>query len=115
MTDYSLERSKVGAEHRERMAFVYIRQSSLKQVRENLESQKRQYAFTEQAEGLGWSAQQIVVIDEDQGKTGSLPQTRGGFGQLVTAVAQGQVGIVMSLELSRLSRNDMDWHHLVHT
>jgi DNA invertase Pin-like site-specific DNA recombinase len=55
-----------------------------------------------------------VVIDEDQGKTGSLPQTRGGFGQLVTAVAQGQVGIVMSLELSRLSRNDMDWHHLVH-
>jgi DNA invertase Pin-like site-specific DNA recombinase len=114
MTDYSLDRSKVRAEHRQGTAFVYIRQSSPKQVRENLESQKRQYAFAEQAQDLGWSAQQVVIVDEDQGTTGSLPQTRSGFGQLVTAVAQGQAGIVMSLELSRLSRNDMDWHHLVH-
>lgn len=105
---------KVRAEHQQRQAFVYVRQSSLHQVRNNLESQRRQYEFAEQAIALGWSRERLVVIDEDQGKSASIPQARAGFGRMVSAVARGEVGIVMSLEISRLSRNDADWHHLVY-
>jgi excisionase family DNA binding protein len=105
---------KVRAEHRDRLAFIYVRQSSLRQVRNNLESQRLQYGFTGQAAALGWSAERIVVVDEDQGQSASLPQARGGFGNMVAAVARGEVGIVMSFELSRLSRNDLDWHQLVY-
>jgi len=114
MSGESLDRSKVRPEHLERAAFVYVRQSSLKQVRENVESQRRQYAFAEQARALGWNEGQIVVLDEDQGRSGAAPQARPGFARLVGAVARTEVGIVMSLEVSRLSRNDTDWHHLVH-
>jgi DNA invertase Pin-like site-specific DNA recombinase len=92
---------------------VYVRQSSLRQVRTNLESQRRQYEFAEQAAAMGWSRERIVVVDEDQGKSASLAQAREGFARLVSAVARGEVGIVMSLEISRLSRNDADWHHEV--
>lgn len=108
------ERSKIRAEHLSLSAFVYVRQSSLRQVRNHLESQRRQYAFADQAAALGWSRERIVVVDEDQGKSGAIPQTRAGFAKLVGAVARGEVGIVMSLELSRLSRNDADWNHLVY-
>jgi DNA invertase Pin-like site-specific DNA recombinase len=108
------DRQKVRTEHQDRTAFVYVRQSSMRQVRGNLESQRRQYEFAEEAATLGWSRERIVVIDEDQGKSGALPGTRAGFGRLVGAVARGEVGIVMSLEVSRLSRNDADWHHLVY-
>jgi DNA invertase Pin-like site-specific DNA recombinase len=114
MSAYNLDRSKIRPEHLARAAFVYIRQSSYKQVRENLESGIRQYAFAEQAKALGWSEPQLVILDEDQGRSGAIPQARPGFARLVGAVARGEVGIVMSLELSRLSRNDSDWHHLVH-
>src|SRR3972149_1342697 len=62
----------------------------------------------------GGSDAQAVTLDDDQSRSGPLPGTRAGFGRLVTAVARGEVGIVLSLELSRLSRNDPDWHHLVH-
>jgi DNA invertase Pin-like site-specific DNA recombinase len=106
--------SKVRAEHHARQALVYVRQSSLRQVRTNLESQRRQYEFAEQAAAMGWSRERIVVVDEDQGKSASLAQAREGFARLVSAVARGEVGIVMSLEISRLSRNDADWHHLVY-
>ncbi|HEY3195161.1 MAG TPA: recombinase family protein [Candidatus Dormibacteraeota bacterium] len=108
------DRLKVRAEHQERVAFVYVRQSSLRQVLNNLESQRLQYGFAEQAAQLGWSRERIAIIDEDQGQSGALPQSRGGFGDMVAAVARGEVGIVMSFELSRLSRNDLDWHHLVY-
>lgn len=114
MSSYSLDRSKIRPEHLERAALVYIRQSSYKQVRENVESGIRQYAFAEQAKTLGWTEPQLLIFDEDQGKSGATPQARSGFARLVGAVARGEVGIVMSLELSRLSRNDSDWHHLVH-
>lgn len=107
------DRLKVRAEHQERVAFVYVRQSSLRQVRSNLESQRLQYNFAEQAAALGWSRERIVVVDEDQGRSGALPQSRAGFGNIVSCVARGEVGIVMSFELSRLARNDLDWHHLV--
>lgn len=105
---------KVRAEHQARSALVYVRQSSMRQVRDNLESQRRQYEFADQAAALGWSSERIVIIDEDQGKSASLAQARAGFARLVSAVARGEVGIVMSLEISRLSRNDADWHHLVY-
>ena len=114
MTIYHLDQGKIRPEHRERAAYVYVRQSSPMPVREHQESRRRQYAFAEQARALGWSAPQVVTVDEDQGRSGALPQTRPGFGRLVTAVARGEVGIVLSLELARLSRNDPDWHHLVH-
>jgi excisionase family DNA binding protein len=114
MNGDGLDRSKIGPEHLERAAFVYVRQSSLKQVRENVESQRRQYGFAEQARALGWSEGQIVILDEDQGRSGAAPESRPGFARLVGAVARAEVGIVMSLEVSRLSRNDTDWHHLVH-
>jgi DNA invertase Pin-like site-specific DNA recombinase len=114
MSIYNLDRGTIRPEHRERAAYVYVRQSSPTQVREHQESRRRQYAFAEQARALGWSDAQVVTLDDDQGRSGTIPKTRAGFGQLVAAVARGEVGIVMSLELSRLSRNDPDWHHLVH-
>ena len=106
--------AKIRAEHLALSAFVYVRQSSLRQVRDHLESQRRQYAFADQAAALGWSRERILVVDEDQGKSGAIPQARAGFAKLVGSVARGEVGIVMSLELSRLSRNDVDWNHLVY-
>jgi len=110
----AVDRLKIQPEHLQRTAFIYVRQSSLRQVRTNLESQRLQYGFAEQAEMLGWSRERIVVIDEDQGQSGAVPQSRAGFGGMVTAVARAEGGIVMSFELSRLSRNDLDWHHLVY-
>jgi DNA invertase Pin-like site-specific DNA recombinase len=101
------DRLKVRSEHQQRLAYVYVRQSSMRQVRNNVESQQLQYGFAEQAAQLGWSRERIIVVDEDQGQSGALPQARGGFGCMVAAVARGEVGIVMSFELSRLSRNDM--------
>lgn len=114
MSKHSFEQSKIRLEHTARAAFVYFRQSSLEQVRRNRESQRRQYGFAEQARMLGWSEAQVVIIDEDQGKSGATPGARAGFGRLMAAVAQRQVGIVMSLGVSRLSRNDTDWQHLIH-
>src|SRR5690606_28543998 len=114
MSKHSFEQSKIRLEHTARAAFVYVRQSSLEQVRRNRESQRRQYGFAEQARMLGWSEAQVVIIDEDQGKSGATPGARAGFGRLMAAVAQRQVGIVMSLGVSRLSRNDTDWQHLIH-
>ena len=108
------DRSKIRPEHLLRSAFIYVRQSSPRQVRENLESQRRQYGFADQAAQFGWSRERIIVIDEDQGRSGSVAQSRSGFARLVTAVAQREAGIVMSLELSRLSRNEIDWHQLVY-
>jgi len=81
------DRSKIRREHLERSAFVYVRQSSHKQVRENQESRKRQYAFAEQARALGWSEPQVVVLDDDLGRSAANPESRPGFARLVSAVA----------------------------
>jgi DNA invertase Pin-like site-specific DNA recombinase len=107
MNTLVVDRLKVRSEHQQRLAYLYVRQSSMRQVRNNVESQQLQYGFAEQAAQLGWSRERIIVVDEDQGQSGALPQARGGFGCMVAAVARGEVGIVMSFELSRLSRNDM--------
>lgn len=102
---------KIRPEHLQRAAYVYVRQSSPYQVRHHLESQQRQYGLAERARQLGFA--EVVVIDEDLGRSGSGLQERPGFGRLLAAVCQGGVGAVLALEASRLARNNRDWYHLV--
>jgi DNA invertase Pin-like site-specific DNA recombinase len=102
---------KIRPEHLQRAAYLYIRQSTAHQVRFHLEGQKRQYELSQRARELGFT--QVVVIDEDLGRSGSGLQERPGFGRLLAAVCQGAVGAVVALEASRLARNNRDWHHLV--
>ena len=107
------ESLKVQPHHLERGAYLYIRQSSLRQVLENVESTKRQYALRSRARALGWRDEQIIVIDSDQGESGASAAWRAGFQRLVTEVGMGHAGIVMGLEVSRLARNNADWHRLL--
>jgi len=104
---------KVTSMHLKRSAYLYIRQSSLKQVVENKESGQRQYALAERAVVLGWSRDRIVVIDDDTGQSGAEASERKGFQRLVAEVGLGMAGIVMGLEVSRLARNNTDWHRLL--
>ena len=104
---------KVQARHLKRQAYLYIRQSSLRQVLEHTESTERQYALRQRALALGWSAEQLVVIDTDQGQSGACSEQRSGFQRLVSDVGLGRAGIVMGLEVSRLARNNADWHRLL--
>jgi DNA invertase Pin-like site-specific DNA recombinase len=104
---------KVTAAHLQRDAFLYVRQSSLRQVLENTESTQRQYALRERAIALGWPVERIHVIDSDLGRSGAQSAGRDGFQQLVTEVALGHAGIVLGLEVSRLARNNADWHRLL--
>lgn len=104
---------KITASHLERDAYLYIRQSSLRQVLENKESTKRQYALREKAIGLGWPLDKIHIIDSDLGKSGASSTTREGFKELVSEVSLGRAGIVIGLEVSRLARNNSDWHRLL--
>jgi DNA invertase Pin-like site-specific DNA recombinase len=102
---------KIRPTHLERAAFVYVRQSKMHQVRMHRESRRRQYALEERARQLGF--QDVVVIDEDVGRSGTGSQERPGFGRLLATVCDGKVGAVLALEASRLARNNRDWHHLV--
>jgi hypothetical protein len=102
---------KIQSEHRERTAFVYVRQSSGHQVREHREGQQRQYALADYARQLKFH--KVTVIDDDLGRSGSGLQDRPGFARLLTAVCQGEAGAVLALEASRLARNNRDWHHLI--
>lgn len=102
---------KITSKHLERAAYVYIRQSTLQQVRHNLESNRRQYELEARARELGFS--NVVVIDDDLGISGTGNKERPGFSRLLTAVCNGEVGGVFALEASRLARNSRDWHHLI--
>lgn len=104
---------KIGADHLRRDAYLYVRQSSLRQVFENTESTKRQYALRDRAVALGWPIERIHVIDSDLGLSGAQAAGRDGFQHLVTEVAMGHAGIVLGLEVSRLARNNADWHRLL--
>jgi DNA invertase Pin-like site-specific DNA recombinase len=104
---------KVQPHHLERSAYLYIRQSSMRQVIENVESTKRQYALRGHATALGWRDEQIVVVDNDQGESGASAAWREGFQRLVSDVGMGRAGIVMGLEVSRLARNNADWQRLL--
>ena len=106
------QHSKIRATHLARSAYLYVRQSTLRQVLENTESTKRQYALRERAIALGWPAERIVVIDSDQGRSGA-DSDREGFARLVAAVGLGEVGVVLGLEVSRLARSSTDWHRLL--
>jgi DNA invertase Pin-like site-specific DNA recombinase len=104
---------KVSADHLRRDAFLYVRQSSLRQVFENTESTKRQYSLRERAVALGWPIERIHTIDNDLGISGASAHNRDGFQHLVSEVALGNAGIVLGLEVSRLARNNADWHRLI--
>jgi DNA invertase Pin-like site-specific DNA recombinase len=103
---------KVSSAHLKRDAYLYVRQSTLRQVFENQESTRRQYALKQQGVALGWAPDRVVVIDSDLGESGA-DKDREGFQRLVTAVSLGQAGIVLGLEVSRLARNSIDWHRLL--
>ncbi|MBF0503264.1 MAG: recombinase family protein [Candidatus Riflebacteria bacterium] len=107
------ESLKVQPHHLARNAYLYIRQSSMRQVVENVESTKRQYALRARAIAHGWPDDRIIVIDSDQGESGASAAWREGFQRLVTDVSMGRAGIVMGLEVSRLARNNADWHRLL--
>jgi len=104
---------KVTQKHLELDAYLYIRQSTPRQVVENTESTQRQYALRDRAVSLGWPLERIHVLDCDLGKSGSQSAGRDGFQKLVSEVALGKAGLVMGLEVSRLARNSADWHRLL--
>lgn len=104
---------KLDTSHQQRKAVVYLRQSSPQQLVHCRESTDRQYALARRAADLGWPAQRIEIIDEDLGKSGSGTAWRAGFQSLARQVADGQVGAVLALEVSRFARSSTDWHHLL--
>src|ERR1700694_3888136 len=97
--------SKVSGTHLGRDAYVYVRQSTLTQVREHTESLERQYELAFRAQALGWAAGQVIVIDEDLGRSGADASQRTGFKNVVADVGLGKVGIIFGIEVSRLARN----------
>jgi DNA invertase Pin-like site-specific DNA recombinase len=104
---------KVNASHLKRNAYLYIRQSTLRQVLENTESTMRQYDLRQRAVALGWPLERIMVIDSDLGQSAATAADRQGFQKLVTEVSLERAGIVLGLEVSRLARNSTDWHRLL--
>ena len=104
---------KVTVGHLRRAAYLYVRQSTVRQVFENTESTRRQYALRERAVALGWPFERVIVIDSDLGQSGASSADREGFQTLVGEVGTGKAGIVLGLEVSRLARNSSDWHRLL--
>jgi DNA invertase Pin-like site-specific DNA recombinase len=105
--------SKIADRHLSKQACIYIRQSTLAQVRLNQESTDRQYNLVDKALSLGWNQQQIRILDRDLGQSGTAATTRMDFKTLVSDVAMGQVGAIFALEASRLARSNQDWHRLL--
>jgi len=103
---------KVTASHLKRDAYLYVRQSTVRQVFENIESTQRQYGLRQRAVALGWPPDRVIVIDTDLGQSGAFAADRAGFQRLVADVGMGRAGIVLGLEVSRLARNSTDWHRL---
>src|SRR6266480_1153355 len=105
--------NKIRATHLERMAIIYVRQSTPAQVRDNPESRARQYALVEEAAQLGWPASKIEVIDADLGISGRSAERRSGFREVVSRVCLGEVGAIFGLEVSRLARSNADFARLL--
>ncbi|MBM3701197.1 MAG: recombinase family protein [Actinobacteria bacterium] len=110
---YQLDSQKLKAIHLERSAYLYIRQSTLRQVYENTESTKRQYGLKQKVMAMGWPSDLIITIDSDLGQSGTSSEGRQGFKKLVSEVGMGHAGLVASLEVSRLCRNSSDWARLL--
>ena len=106
-------KQKITKNHLKRNAYLYVRQSTVRQVLEHQESTQRQYALRQQAQMLGWPSERVVVIDEDLGLSGTSATNREGFQYLVAEVGIGRAGVVLGLEVSRLARNNADWHRLL--
>ena len=111
--DRTLRSDKITDEHLQRMAIVYVRQSTQQQVLEHRESTARQYALADRAVALGWPSAAVEVIDEDQGHSGSSAEGRSGFKRLLAEVSSDRVGLILGLEMSRLARSCKDWHALL--
>src|SRR2546429_8494885 len=108
-----LHPEKLHAWHRERLAVVYVRQSTAQQVLDHQESTRLQYGLVSQAQALGWATDRILVIDDDLGKSGTSAQGRLGFQRLVSEVSLDHVGMIFGVEMSRLARSNKDWHQLL--
>lgn len=108
-----IEHPKITLQHQQRLAYIYVRQSTLKQVHQNQESQAYQYHLQQRAVELGWIEERILIIDSDLGTSGRESTARVGFQTLVAEVSLGRVGIVFGYEVSRLARNNYDWYHLL--
>jgi len=109
----SFRSAKIKPVHGEKLAIVYVRQSTTHQVLMNRESTARQYALADYAHDLGWQRDRVIIIDEDQGKSGASSEHRLGFQRLLSEVTLEHVGIILGLEMSRLARSSKDWHHLL--
>jgi DNA invertase Pin-like site-specific DNA recombinase len=109
----ALASEKIQGHHRDRLAVVYVRQSTMQQITRHQESTRLQYGLVERALKLGWSRSQVLVIDEDLGKSGATAEDRSGFQHLVAEVSLEHVGIVLGVEMSRLARSCRDWYQLL--
>ncbi|MBF0098761.1 MAG: recombinase family protein [Magnetococcales bacterium] len=112
-SQYAMKQGKIQGHHRDRLAVVYVRQSTMQQMERHQESTKLQYGLAERAQQMGWANQRVQVIDSDLGKSGASVEGRLGFQQLLAEVAMNHVGIVLGLDMSRLARSCKDWHHLL--
>jgi DNA invertase Pin-like site-specific DNA recombinase len=110
---WEVRSGKVGPQHWERLAVVYVRQSTVQQVADHTESTRLQYGLANRAVGLGWPAGRVLVIDEDLGRSGASATGRTGFGRLVSEISLDHVGIILGVEMSRLARSGADWHRLL--
>src|SRR5881628_3095601 len=104
---------KIQEHHRSKPAYIYLRQSTMAQVRHHQESTERQYALRQKALELGWSEAAVRTLDRDLGRSGAQTAGREDFKTLVADISMGQVGAVFALEVSRLARSDLDWHRLL--
>jgi DNA invertase Pin-like site-specific DNA recombinase len=109
----SARSAKIQAWHLDRLAVVYVRQSTPQQISENTESTQRQYALRQRAIDLGWPAERVLAIDDDQGRSGASAEGRLGFQRLLAEVGLDHVGLILGLEMSRLARSCRDWHQLL--
>jgi DNA invertase Pin-like site-specific DNA recombinase len=105
--------SKILGLHLVRLAIVYVRQSDPQQVLNHRESRERQYELVELAVALGWPRDHIVIIDDDQGKTARTALKRSGFHRILAEVTMEHVGLILGIEMSRIARNNRDWHNLL--
>src|SRR5579863_3593209 len=104
---------KISPRHHERLAVVYVRQSTVQQVQRHKESTQAQYGLVEVARGYGWPKDRILVIDEDLGQSGASADARMGFQRLLSEVALDRVGVILGIEMSRLARSCKDWYQLL--
>src|SRR4029450_11123776 len=111
--EWRLDGGKIGSRHLDRLAVVYVRQSTMQQVLDHQESTRLQYGLAQRAEALGWSEARVLVIDEDLGQSGATAEGRQGFQRLVAEVGLDHVGLILGVAMSRLARSSKDWHQLL--